>query len=415
MSTPKKDILEQVYGKDLEQAIARFEHIDAAFQENYPGVGEVEFFTAPGRTEIIGNHTDHNGGRVIAGSINLDTIGAAAKSDDDVIEVLSEGYQKVTVDLKKLSDVPKEAGTLSLVAGMVEGMQKMGYEVHGFKLYATTTVIAAAGVSSSASFEMLICAIVNYFYNDNKIPVGDYARIGQYSENNWWNKASGLMDQMACAVGGPIKLDFAGEIVYEKIPFGFDEYGYKMVITNTGKGHADLSDDYSAVPNEMFAVAKALGVEKLCQTNMDNLLNSLSRVLDEVGNDRAVLRAMHFLNETQRVADMAEAVEKKEFDKILSLIKASGESSYDLLQNCYTNSNWKEQKIALALALTKEFLAEKGRGVCRVHGGGFAGVIQCILPEEDCDSYVAYMAQFFGEENVYPMNIRQTGAVHLAK
>ena len=155
MSTPKKDILEQVYGKDLEQAIARFEHIDAAFQENYPGVGEVEFFTAPGRTEIIGNHTDHNGGRVIAGSINLDTIGAAAKSDDDVIEVLSEGYQKVTVDLKKLSDVPKEAGTLSLVAGMVEGMQKMGYEVHGFKLYATTTVIAAAGVSSSASFEML--------------------------------------------------------------------------------------------------------------------------------------------------------------------------------------------------------------------------------------------------------------------
>ncbi len=415
MSTPKKDVLEQVYGKDIENAIARFEHIDASFQKNFPGMGEAEFFTAPGRTEIIGNHTDHNGGRVIAGSINLDTIGAAVKSDDDVIEVISEGYQKVVVDLKKLSEVKKEAGTLSLVAGMAEAMQNMGYEIHGFKLYATTTVIAAAGVSSSASFEMLICAIVNYFYNDNKIPVGDYARIGQYSENHWWNKASGLMDQMACAVGGPIKLDFAGEIAYEKIPFGFDTYGYKMVITNTGKGHADLSDDYSAVPNEMFAVAKALGVERLCQTDMQTLLSNLPKVLEEVGNDRAVLRAMHFLNETERVAYMAKAVEDKDFERILSLIKASGESSYDLLQNCYTNSNWKEQKIALALALTKEFLSKKGSGVCRVHGGGFAGVIQCILPEEDCDAYVDYMAGFFGKENVYPMNIRQIGAVHLAR
>lgn len=415
MMTPKREVLEKVYGKDFKTALERYEHIASSFEQQFPGVGDVEFFTAPGRTEIIGNHTDHNGGRVIAGSINLDTIGAAVKTEDDIIEVVSEGYKKVTIDIHKLSEVPKEKGTVSLIAGIVEATQKMGYEIHGFRLYASTTVIAAAGVSSSASFEMLLCAIVNYFFNDNKIPVGDYARIGQYSENNWWNKASGLMDQMACAVGGPIKLDFAGEIQYEKIPFGFDEYGYKMVITNTGKGHADLSDDYSAVPKEMFAVAKALGVERLCQTDMDALLKNLGQVSEEVQNDRAILRAMHFLNETERVAQMAEAVEAKDFEQILSLIAASGESSYELLQNCYTNSNWKEQKIALALALTKEFLKQKNRGVCRVHGGGFAGVITCILPEEDCDAYVDYMAGFFGRDNVYPMNIRQTGAVHLER
>ena len=267
----KDEVFEKVYGKDAELAKQRFAHLTEGFNGEYGSGEELSYFTAPGRTEIIGNHTDHNGGKVIAASIDLDTIGAASPSGDEKIEILSEGYKKVVIDLNALDKVPKECGTLSLVAGMAEAAKKMGYQVHGFKAYVTTTVIAAAGVSSSASFEMLFCAIVNHFFNDDKIPVTDYAKIGQYSENHFWNKASGLMDQMACAFGGPILLDFKGDISVEKIPFGFGDYGYEMVITNTGKGHADLSEDYSAVPQEMFAVAKELGGKRLCDTSKEGL------------------------------------------------------------------------------------------------------------------------------------------------
>ncbi|HAP03117.1 MAG TPA: galactokinase [Lachnospiraceae bacterium] len=409
----KDEVFEKVYGKDAEVAKQRFAHLTDGFNGEYGNAEELSYFTAPGRTEIIGNHTDHNGGKVIAASIDLDTIGAASPSGDEKIEILSEGYKKVVIDLNALDKVPKESGTLSLVAGMAEAAKKMGYQVHGFKAYVTTTVIAAAGVSSSASFEMLFCAIVNHFFNDDKIPVTDYAKIGQYSENHFWNKASGLMDQMACAFGGPILLDFKGDISVEKIPFGFGDYGYEMVITNTGKGHADLSADYSAVPQEMFAVAKELGGKRLCDTSKEELLAHLNEIDEKIGNDRAILRAFHFFNETKRVEDMAAAVADKDFEKILALMQASGNSSYKLLQNCYTNAAWKEQKIALALALSEEYLAKTGKGICRVHGGGFAGVIQCVLPKEETDGYVDFMAKYFGRENVYPMNIRQTGAVFL--
>ena len=409
----KDEVFEKVYGKDAEVAKQRFAHLTDGFNGEYGNAEELSYFTAPGRTEIIGNHTDHNGGKVIAASIDLDTIGAASPSGDEKIEILSEGYKKVVIDLNALDKVPKESGTLSLVAGMAEAAKKMGYQVHGFKAYVTTTVIAAAGVSSSASFEMLFCAIVNHFFNDDKIPVTDYAKIGQYSENHFWNKASGLMDQMACAFGGPILLDFKGDISVEKIPFGFGDYGYEMVITNTGKGHADLSADYSAVPQEMFAVAKWLGGKRLCDTSKEELLAHLNEIDEKIGNDRAILRAFHFFNETKRVEDMAAAVADKDFEKILALMQASGNSSYKLLQNCYTNAAWKEQKIALALALSEEYLAKTGKGICRVHGGGFAGVIQCVLPKEETDGYVDFMAKYFGRENVYPMNIRQTGAVFL--
>ena len=409
----KDEVFEKVYGKDAEVAKQRFAHLTDGFNGEYGNAKELSYFTAPGRTEIIGNHTDHNGGKVIAASIDLDTIGAASPSGDEKIEILSEGYKKVVIDLNALDKVPKESGTLSLVAGMAEAAKKMGYQVHGFKAYVTTTVIAAAGVSSSASFEMLFCAIVNHFFNDDKIPVTDYAKIGQYSENHFWNKASGLMDQMACAFGGPILLDFKGDISVEKIPFGFGDYGYEMVITNTGKGHADLSADYSAVPQEMFAVAKELGGKRLCDTSKEELLAHLNEIDEKVGNDRAILRAFHFFNETRRVEEMAAAVADKDFGKILALMQASGNSSYNLLQNCYTNAAWKEQKIALALALSEEYLAKTGKGICRVHGGGFAGVIQCVLPKEETDGYVDFMAKYFGRENVYPMNIRQTGAVFL--
>ena len=266
-------------------------------------------------------------------------------------------------------------------------------------------------VSSSASFEMLVCAITNYFFNEGKLEYGEYARAGQYAENVYWKKASGLMDQMACAAGGPILLDFSDKenISCEKIAFSFEDMGCRLVIVNTGKGHADLSEEYSSIPMEMREAAKAMGVELLCESNMENLLAHVK----DIPNDRAVLRAMHFYEENRRVADAVKAVENKDGEGFLRLLEESGNSSWEWLQNCYSLQNCKEQKITLSLALTKLFLNKIGAGICRVHGGGFAGVIMCVLPIENAEEYVEYMAQYVGRENVYPMNIRSTGAVHV--
>ena len=408
MNIPSSERLETIYGESIQSA-ARFGALADNFKKVY-GHDEAQFFTSPGRTEIIGNHTDHNGGRVIAGSIDLDTIGAAAKNDSSVIHITSEGYaERIVVDITNLDGIPKVVGTPSLVAGMMEAAKKYGFETGGFDAYVSTNVIAAAGVSSSASFEMLVCTIVNYLFNDGKMSVSDYARIGQYSENVFWNKASGMMDQMACAVGGPVLFSFANgsQPEYQPLDFSFQNKGYRLVIVNTGKGHADLSDEYSSIPNEMKAAAKVIGAERLCETNLETLLANV----DKIPNDRAVLRAIHFFEEDRRVGELADAIAKDDTEKILHLIQESGTSSWELLQNCYSLQNCEEQKITLTLALTQLFLNKIGDGVCRVHGGGFAGVIACLVPIAETDNYVNYIARYVGDSNVYPMNIRAVGAV----
>ena len=407
---PAAEVLKKIYG-ETEESSARYTNLAVNFEKKYHH-DKAEFFTAPGRTEIIGNHVDHNGGQIIAASIDLDTIGAAYPNGTNVIHMISEGYkQEVVVDLDKLSTETYTKGTDALVAGIMEYMQKKGYATGGFDAYVSTKVIAAAGVSSSASFEMLVCAIANYFFNEGKLEYGEYARAGQYAENVYWKKASGLMDQMACAAGGPILLDFSDKenISCEKIAFSFEDMGCRLVIVNTGKGHADLSEEYSSIPMEMREAAKAMGVELLCESSMENLLAHVK----DIPNDRAVLRAMHFYEENRRVADAVKAVENKDGEGFLRLLEESGNSSWEWLQNCYSLQNCKEQKITLSLALTKLFLNKIGAGICRVHGGGFAGVIMCVLPIENADAYVNYMAQYVGRENVYPMNIRSTGAVHV--
>lgn len=410
MNIPNSERLEAIYGESTQSA-ARFRALADNFKKVY-GHDEAEFFTSPGRTEIIGNHTDHNGGRVIAGSIDLDTIGAAAKNDTSVIHITSEGYQdEIVVDITKLDSIPKVVGTPSLVAGMVEAAKKFGFQTGGFDAYVSTNVIAAAGVSSSASFEMLICTIMNHLFNDGKMSVSDYARIGQYSENVFWNKASGMMDQMACAVGGPVLFSFANgsQPEYRPLEFSFQSKGYRLVIVNTGKGHADLSDEYSSIPNEMKEAAKVLGANRLCETSLDKLLENI----DKIPNDRAVLRAIHFFEEDRRVGEVADAIEKDDTAKIMRLIQESGTSSWELLQNCYSLQNCKEQKITLVLALTELFLNQIGDGICRVHGGGFAGVIACLVPIAETQNYVSYIAKYVGDSNVYPMNIRAVGAVRV--
>lgn len=409
MNIPTSKQLEKVYSESAKSA-ERFRLLAENFSKKY-GHDEAQFFTSPGRTEIIGNHTDHNGGRVIAGSIDLDTIGAAAKNGTNVIRITSEGYDEIVVDITKLDDVPKVVGTRSLVAGIVEAAGKFGFKAGGFDAYVSTNVIAAAGVSSSASFEMLVCVIIDHLFNDANMSVSDYARLGQYAENVFWNKASGMMDQMACAVGGPVLFSFANgsKPDYTPLNFSFRSKGYSLVIVNTGKGHADLSDEYSSVPNEMYEAAGVIGVKRLCETKIEKLLENASKI----PNDRAMLRSIHFFEEDRRVGEMADAIAADDIEKILRLIKESGDSSWKFLQNCYSVQDCKEQKITLVLALTELFLKKIGAGVCRVHGGGFAGVIACIVPVAETDNYVNYIAEYVGMENVYPMNIRAVGAVEI--
>ena len=410
MNLPEKENLQKIYG-ETEKSSARFAHLGEKFAEIYKH-DHAEYFTSPGRTEIIGNHVDHNGGKVIAGSINLDTVGAAAPNGTDVIRITSEGYRdEIVVDLSKLSKENYKKGTPALVAGMMEGAQKNGFKAAGFDAYVSTNVIAAAGVSSSASFEMLICTMIDYFFNEGKMTYNDYAKIGQYAENVYWDKASGMMDQMACAVGGPVLFNFAdrNNLEYSKLDFSFGKFGHRLVIVNTGKGHADLSQEYSEIPAEMKAAAKALGVELLHESTLEELLKHVN----EIEDDRAVLRAIHFFEETRRVEDASEAIGKEDYEKFMKLIDESGNSSWELLQNCYSLQNCHEQKISLMLALTQLFLNKIQGGICRVHGGGFAGVIATILPEAEMDNYVEYISRYVGRDNVYPMDIRAVGAAHI--
>lgn len=412
MAFPATEELVRVYGADAERAADRLRDLARRFEERF-GAGDPEFFSAPGRTEIIGNHTDHNGGKILAASITMDSVAAAVRTTDGVVTIWSEGYpEAIVVDTRAIDDVPRDGGSTALVAGMLEAAVRSGRCVGGFNAVMSSEVIPSAGVSSSASFEMLVCEIVNHLYNDDAIDVADRARMGQYAENAWWDKASGLMDQMACAAGGTILLDFSGGASFERVDFGFDGLGCDLVIVNTGRGHADLSEEYSSVPNEMHDVAARLGVTNLCETSEDAVLAHVAELREACG-DRAVLRALHFFEECGRVEAAAEAISAGEKGRVLDLISASGRSSWEWLQNAVVPGAPTEQPIPLALALTELYLRRIGAGVCRLHGGGFAGVIMCVLPKEQTAGYADYISGYFGRESVHLTNIRQVGATCL--
>lgn len=412
MNLPGKVILENIYGES-QRSSERFSHLAQSYIKSFK-TEDMEFFSSPGRTEIIGNHTDHNGGKILAASIDMDTIGAAFPNNSNIISIVSEGYEEpVKMNLFELDQVPKNRGTLSLVAGIISAARNLGFKAAGFNAYISTNVISAAGVSSSPSFEMLICSIINYFFNDNALSYIDYARIGQNAENIYWGKASGLMDQMACAVGGVISLDFSKTIEYKKIDFSFSQIGYDLVIINTGKGHADLSHEYSQIPDEMKLTAKQLGKSQLSEINLSAFLEKLTVMEKELLNDRALLRALHFYEENQRVEAAIKAIQEGNNRQLLSLIKESGNSSWKWLQNCYSLENYKEQKVALALALSEMFIKKIGDGCCRVHGGGFAGVIISVIPKAEMNNYINFITRFIKADNIYPVRIRQHGAIHL--
>lgn len=406
-------LMERLYGAEgAAENQARYRSLIEKFQKTF-GDKDILMFSSPGRTEISGNHTDHNHGKVLAGSINLDCVGIAAKNDSPVVHIISETFhQDITVDLNHLEPSERKAGTEDLIKGLLKGFLESGYEIGGFDALVTSNVISSAGVSSSAAFEMLLCSMINRFFNEGRMDTVAYAHIGKYAENVYWDKASGLLDQMACAVGGLITIDFVEPAVpkVEKIDFDFASQDHSLIIVQTGKGHADLSADYSSVPNEMKKVAEYFGKEVCAEITEEQVIENLQAVRKFAG-DRSVMRALHFFEENRRVDAEVAALKEGRFRDFLENITASGNSSWKWLQNCYTNSNYQEQGISIALALTELFIAGKQKGACRIHGGGFAGVIMAMLPNEIVDEYVAYIEKALGEGSAYRMSIRPYGAI----
>lgn len=410
-----ESVLKALYGAEAAANLQRYETVLDGYERAFGSGEEVRLFTSAGRTEVCGNHTDHNHGKVLAGSINLDCVAAAGLSENGQIRIISESYrQDFTIDLKHLEPSSRYAGTIDLTKGILKAFLDAGYHVGGFNAYITSNVIASAGVSSSAAYEMLICSILNALFNEEKIDVVSYAHFGQYAENVYWKKASGLMDQMACAVGGLILLDFKNprEPRVERIDFDFAKTGYDMIMVQTGKGHADLSEEYSSIPGEMKAVAAFFGKEALADCTEQALIDHLPKVRETCG-DRAVMRAFHFFAENEKVDEAVAALRANKFDRALSVITASGNSSWKYLQNTYITGAVREQGIPVGLALTERFIAKNGRGACRVNGGGFAGVIQVFIPEEQAEAYVAYMDRALGKGSAHAMKIRSIGAACL--
>ncbi|MBR2986873.1 MAG: galactokinase [Clostridia bacterium] len=390
----------------------------AALKEFSTLYGELEdthIFSVPGRSEISGNHTDHNRGCVLAASIDLDMIAIAAATDDGVIRLKSEGFDADTVSIAdRDSTKTNRYSSASLIAGVADGMLKAGYTVGGFVSYTTNNVFKGSGLSSSAAFEVMIGNILRTLYH-NDISDIEIAKIAQYAENEFFGKPCGLMDQTACAVGGFIAIDFEDpkNPIVEKPSFDLSALGYSLCIVNTGGNHADLNEDYASVPAEMKAVAKALGKEVLREVSYDTLFHAIPTLRQTVG-DRAILRALHYLAENKRVARQSEALASGDVSTFLALVNESGASSFRYLQNVYTVKNVEEQGLSLALALTERFLAEVPRqSACRVHGGGFAGTIQAFVPEENAADYAAMMDAVFGAGACHILKIRQKGAIAL--
>ena len=405
----------RLYGLEsriIENQINRY--ISALEQfELFSNKPDPQFFSSPGRTEIGGNHTDHNHGRVLAGAVNLDNVAVAAVNNSDTIRIESSGYQPFTVSLSDLLPVSEEKNSsAALVRGIASKLKELGCNIGGFDAVIDSNVPKGSGLSSSASFEVLIGTIFNHLFNDGIIDPVQIALIGQYAENVYFGKPCGLMDQVACSCGGLVTIDFANPLNPEarKIAFDFLKSGFALIITDTGGSHDNLTQEYASVFNEMKSVAEFLGVNRLRDTNLENTLEAIPAMRDKTG-DRALLRAIHFYSDNERVAKQVEALEQNDFNSFLALVTESGYSSYMLNQNVYTFNEKHEQSVALGLAISELLL--KGRGAWRVHGGGFAGTIQAFVPKNMTDDYINSMENIFGKKSCYKLFVREAGAVKI--
>ena len=418
--TELKSLFGELYGSDEETINAqmlRYSSLHETYLQNF-GKGELHWFSTPGRTEIGGNHTDHNHGRVLAGSLNLDSVAIAGRSNDERVCVYSTGYEEpFELDLNELGINEKETGTTtSLIRGIAARLRDLGYSIGGFNACITSDVLPGSGLSSSASIEVLIGTIFNALFNNDMISPEVLAMTGQYSENKYFGKPCGLMDQVACAMGGIVTIDFRdpSDPQIRKVDFDFAAREYSLVVVDTGGTHADLTDDYASVPTEMKSVAGFFGKEVCREIEMRELLAVLPEIRERSG-DRAVLRVLHFLGDNERVGRQVAALEEGDFNAFLAMVTESGNSSYKRLQNIYSPHNVTEQGVALALTLSENFLEELGEGACRVHGGGFAGTIQIFIPNRAVEDYKSLMEPVFGDDSVHVLKIRSLGTAHLNK
>ncbi len=386
----------------LERYANAFNKFKSIYKENGAYIA-----SSSGRVEVLGNHTDHNGGKVICASISLDSLAMFMPTNDNVIYVSSEGYKDFKIDIDKI-EKKVESSSRALVAGVVYAIKQRGYNVGGFKVYVTSNVIGGAGISSSASFEVLIAEIINFLYNDGKLTNEEKSYIAQYAEREFFGKPCGLLDQSAIAYGGLNKIDFSNPNKINVTTIDNKLKDFTFVLINTGGSHADLTDEYASIPAEMKAVAKACDKDLLINLSEEEFYNSISKISGKV-SDRAVCRAIHFYQENNRVDLAGEALANGDFSKFISQINASGVSSLCKLQNCYVSGKT-EQLIPKALAITERYIANGG---VRIHGGGFAGCVLCVVENKYLDAFIADMKNFYGANRIIPLSVRDCGAIVL--
>ncbi|GFI61290.1 galactokinase [Clostridiales bacterium] len=411
----KKEKLLEAYPyfeRDSKFYIGRIRQVQEGFQKNF-GKENPRIFTAPGRTEISGNHTDHQHGCVLAAAVNMDILAAALPNGTKTIRVISEGFEPDSVDLTDMSVRETEKNTsAALIRGVAAKMVEMGYNVEGFDLYAISNVLKGSGLSSSAAYEVLLGTVINALFCRGEISPVEIAKIGQYAENEYFGKLSGLMDQMASAVGGIVAIDFKDPLSPEvkKLNFDFENTGYSLCIIDSGADHADLSDEYSAIPMEMREVAAFLGAEVLRDADEGDYMDKLAEIRQNTG-DRAVIRAFHFFRDSKRPALEVECLENKDFEKFLKLVRESGQSSAMYLQNVRVEGNINHQEVLYALAACDMILGE--RGAFRVHGGGFAGTVQAFVPNDMLENFKIGIEKMVGPGKCHVLSIRNAGGIEL--
>ena len=411
--TGKCDKMLSALYSDTVSAQARYAKACDNFIDLFGDRENIRVFSAPGRTEVGGNHTDHQHGRVLAGSVNLDVIAIVAPNTDGVIRIKSEGYEMDMIHISELEAVPSEKGrAIALIRGMCAYFKISGYAIGGFDAYTTSNVLKGSGLSSSAAFEVLIGTILNFMYNDAKIEPVEIAKISQKSESLHFGKPCGLLDQTASAMGGFTAIDFkdTSNPVVERVDFDLKQHGYVLCVVDTGGNHANLTQDYADITVECKDISNAFDKQYLREVDPTEFYARIGE-LRQKHSDRAILRAIHFFSEDQRAEDEKIALKNDDFTEFLRLVNESGESSFKYLQNIYSNSDVSEQGLSLGLALTERFL--KGEGACRVHGGGFAGTIQCYIPEKRLDEYKKMIEAVFGQDSCNILNIRAFGGCEI--
>ena len=404
---------DKLYGENIE-ARERYLNIIKGFKNTFGDEREIELFSAPGRTEIIGNHTDHQRGLAIAASVNLDIIGAVAFNSDNIIRVKSEkfeGIDEVSVDNLDVNE--KEYGTSkALIRGCARKFEELGYKIGGFDLYTSSNVLKGSGLSSSAAFEVLIATVMNNLFCSAKEDSVSIAKIGKFSENVYFNKPSGLLDQTASSVGGFVYMDFKdqSEPYIERISLNLKEYGYSLFVVDTGGNHAALTSEYAQVSDDLKSVCDIFSKEVLRDVDENEFIAKLPLIKDKLSH-RAILRAFHVFDENKRVEQYKNALEAKDIDKILALVKESGDSSFKFLQNTFSVSDMTSQGIILGLYISNKILGNKGAS--RVHGGGFAGTIQAYVPDNMAVIYKKEMERVFGKGKCYKLYVRQSGGTKI--